>query len=373
MPKKAKIFLSAGEVSGDLLAAELITELRELGDFEFFGVTGEHMRRQGVKTLVDQSQLRMMGILSVLKNFQKLRYLEDKIVVEIKRTRPDVAILIDFPGLHFRIAQRCKDICIKTIQYVSPKVWAWGKSRIKKLETDFDSVLGVLPFETNFFADTRVPYHFVGSPHLKRIPKDLRINEPKSSNPTLAVLLGSRSDEITRMIPIVKNCLNQLKIRLPNLQAKIPMASPIFYQQIRQSFADWDFVKCVEGHSLETMQESHAAFVNSGTATLECALVGTPMVVCYQMDSLSYVIASKMVQVKWASLVNLICNHTVVPEYIQNFSTHEICSTMEKLLNNQSDEHNHQIKHFQDLKKRLQTPPNGSAAQHIMHTIRSVS
>ncbi|MFK7873323.1 MAG: lipid-A-disaccharide synthase [Oligoflexales bacterium] len=367
MPRTSpEIFLSAGEVSGDRLASELILQLKKNGFQHFYGVTGEFMRRLGVKTLIPQEKFRVMGLFQVLLKACSIYQIEQQLIHHIQKKRPDLVILIDFPGLHLRLAKQCRDLNIPVFQYVSPKVWAWGKKRIRNLENDYLKVLGVLPFEIDFFQNTRVPYIFVGSPHLKRIDDNETQHSPNTiTSPCLAILLGSRRDEITRMLPIVHNTLKYLLSHIPDLRITIPIAANEFENDIKKGLQEYPQITFFNGQSLGVMKNAHAALVNSGTATLECALVGTPMVVCYRMDRLTHWVASKFIQVKWASLVNLILQKTAVPEFIQNFSNKELAYTLQQLLNPESSEAQAQIKSFIELRKRLSPPTSGDAATII--------
>ena len=163
-----KVYIGAGEPSGDLLGAELALEFKKKfgKKVDLVGTTGERMRSAGVSSIETIDQLNIMGFAEVLKNLSSLRFIEQRMLEKIIRHKPDLCILIDFPGLHFELAHKLKKNNIKCVQYVAPKVWAWGKRRVKKLRSDFDLVLGVLPFEKDFFLSHDVKYEYVGSPHL---------------------------------------------------------------------------------------------------------------------------------------------------------------------------------------------------------------
>lgn len=327
------IFISAGEFSGDLLAADLVHSLKqEFPGDTLFGVTGPSMTSAGVISVATTEELSVMGVIEVARKAADIRMLEQRILAWIDRLQPKFAVLVDFPGFHFRIAEQLKLRQIPVFQYVAPKVWAWGRGRLPALKRDFTKVIGILPFEDQFFREHGVNYQYVGSPHWDRMSKiemsaaDLGMPE---GNKVVAFLPGSRMGEISRILPEMVRIRRELIKRMPDAVCVIPLAASLKWNEVAQILNDSGEVKkthfgfeaagfvWLNGWSLELMKIARVAVVASGTATLECALAGTPMVVVYMMNDLSYAIARRMVSIRWASLVNLLMNEEVVKEHLQ--------------------------------------------------------
>lgn len=335
-----RIFISAGEFSGDLLGADLCKALRSLSPFiEIYGICGPSMEAQGVIPIASIDELSVMGIVEVAKKISDIRNLEKKILSWIDRISPDLIVLIDFPGFHLKLAEQLKLRQYKIVQYVAPKMWAWGQGRLGSLRDNFDCVLGVLPFEEEFFLSHKVNYVYVGSPHLDRVESIRPISQSFnqfSEKKILAFLPGSRKDEIVRLVPVMLTLALKVQESSSEYEIVVPIAPSVDLFELAKligvdaselEFKTQKKIKGIwwfKGFSLEIMKGAHAAVVASGTATLECALCGTPMVVIYAMSPTSYLIAKSLVRVKYASLVNLLMNKEVVPEHIQNLDVGKI-------------------------------------------------
>ncbi len=330
--------ISAGEFSGDLLAADLVHSLRgTLPDLVPFGIVGETMARAGVRPLADISELSVMGVMEVARKIADIRMLEQRILTWVDRENPAFAILVDFPGFHFRLAEQLHLRGIPVYQYVAPKVWAWGQSRVSQLRENFAGVFGVLPFEEEFFLQHGVPYTYVGSPHYDRMSKLEVIPEVlglPSGRKVIAFLPGSRLSELKGILPVMMAVRKEIERREPDTLCVIPLAPGLSWDDVEPIIGVTDADGSpgkngagsrwqakgfwwLSGMSLELMKVSSSAVVASGTATLECALAGTPMVVVYVMNELTYAVAKRAVKIKWVSLVNLLMNQEVVREYIQ--------------------------------------------------------
>jgi lipid-A-disaccharide synthase len=325
--------ISAGEFSGDLLAADLVHSLRGIRpDLMPFGIAGETMIRSGVKPLANISELSVMGVMEVARKIADIRMLEQRILAWVDRAKPAFAILVDFPGFHFRLAEQLRLRGVLVYQYVAPKVWAWGQSRVSQLRDDFAGVYGVLPFEEEFFLQHGVPYTYVGSPHYDRMSKLEVTPEVLGLTPgrkVIAFLPGSRLSELKGILPVMMDIRKEIEHSEPDTLCVIPLAPGLRWEDVAPIIgaADTDADSgerwhakgfwWLRGMSLELMKTSSSAVVASGTATLECALAGTPMVVVYVMNDLTYAVAKRAVKLKWVSLVNLLMNQEVVKEYIQ--------------------------------------------------------
>lgn len=354
MKSPLKCFISAGEHSGDLLGASLVAAFRKLDpSIFFFGLTGKNMRRRGVYSIADMNDLNVMGIVEILKRLPNILKIEKKIIAEIERQNPDFIILIDYPGFHFRLAEQLKLRGFKVYQYVAPKVWAWGEKRIPRLRRDFQEVLGIFPFETEFFANHQVPYKYIGSPLKDRIntidanKEDFHIPSHKK---VITCLPGSRMNEVNRIMPVILELKSSLEKKGKDFHFTIPVAENLSFEEISKLICTLDNnqeqpkhisedcwqqsgITLYRGKSLELMAIADFAIVTSGTATLECALLNTPMVVVYSMNALTYKMAQTKVKIPWVSLVNILAQKEVVKEFIQEFTTEEVVNEVMTLLN----------------------------------------
>lgn len=350
MTDQKKIFISSGELSGDLLGGALVAEIKRIhSDVSFFGLTGPSLREAGVISVSDNALLSVMGVVDAIKRYPKIKLLETQLLAVIERLQPDVVILIDAPGFHFQLAEKLGAMGIKCCQYVAPKLWAWGGHRAKRLKKDFDLVLGVLPFENNFFLEKGVHYQFVGSPHRDRIDLAHKKNTLTKQNSNylkiVAGLPGSRQKEFDWM---VENIFEQKKRLAQNGSVDfrwiVPIASSLTLAMVKrcleergrvvsqsvgednlQLFSDLDLEKAfetegilfVKGQSTEVLLLANVALAASGTVTLEAALARTPTVVLYKIDDLTYELAKERVKTKYISLPNLILDKEIFPEFIQ--------------------------------------------------------
>ena len=367
--------------------------LREhLPKHQGFGIAGAAMSKAKVNAIASVSELSVMGVTEVLAKIGQLRMLESRILNYVDRVHPSFAVLIDNPGFNFRLAEQLTMRGIPVFQYVAPKLWAWGADRIEKLRSDFRAVLGILPFEEDFFRTRGVNYNYVGSPLKDRISKVVVRRESFGIAPhqrILACLPGSRESEISLNLPTILRLHQTLKTQVPDALFLVPVAPNIpmnLVADVVRSYLghelsltpvtsgaeiaveSWQIenIRFVRGMSLEVMAIADAAVVASGTATLECALLGTPMVVVYTMSSLSYEIARRVVRLPYVSLVNLIAGRRVVQEFIQEFSIADVANEVKSLLTDH--EINQEMRFlFEDMRNKLQ----GDAAQKAAEIIAS--
>lgn len=365
--------------------------LRErLPRHQAFGIAGAAMTKAKVSPIASIAELSVMGVGEVLAKIGQLRMLESRILAYVDRMHPSFAVLIDNPGFNLRLAEQLTMRRIPVFQYVAPKLWAWGANRVEKLQRDVDTVLGILPFEEEFFRTRGVNYQYVGSPLKDRISKVVVRRDSfgvAAHKKILACLPGSRNSEILLNLPTILRLHQTLKAQLPDALFVIPVAPnipmPLVADVVRSYMGQelnlapvksggdiqvesWQLenIRFVRGMSLEIMAIADAAVVASGTATLECALLGTPMVVVYTMSSLSYEIARRMVHLPYVSLVNLIAGRRVVAEFIQEFSIHDVAASVSSLLTN--SERNQEMRFlFEDIRNKLQ----GMAAQNAADII----
>jgi lipid-A-disaccharide synthase len=325
-----KYYIIAGEASGDLHGSNLITALKNLdtsASIRCWG--GDKMQQAGAELVKHYRDLAFMGFTEVLMNlrtiFKNLAFCKD----DILKNRPDTLILIDYPGFNLRIAKWAKEQGIKVIYYISPQVWAWKENRVKMMKQTIDKMLVILPFEKEYYKNKwNWEVEYVGHPLVEVIEKHKtnRKNVQFSHKPIVALLPGSRKQEILKKLPIML----EVSRSFPGHQfivAKAPGVEEQFYDDLLKSYSN---VSYVSNQTYDLLLQSKAALVTSGTATLETALFGVPEVVCYKGSYLSYQIGKRLVKVKFISLVNLIMDKLVVRELIQDDLT---TGNLEKELN----------------------------------------
>lgn len=304
-----KYFIVAGEASGDMHTANLVKELHALdASTEFVGWGGDRMKQSGVRVLKHISELAFMGFTQVILNLRTILGNFKIIKNQITAEKPEAIILVDYPGFNLRLAKWAKAEGYKVIYYIAPQAWAWKENRVEKLKVYTDELICILPFEKKFFEDRGLKVHYVGHPLLEQIElnKDLRRN-------TIALLPGSRAQEVKSMLPIMLEVVDSF----PENDFKIAQ-SPNLKEQDYAQFISHNRVTLHKDGMASLLNESQAALVTSGTATLETALYEVPQVVCYKSGPLSYQIAKKLIKVPYISLVNLISNKEIVKELIQN-------------------------------------------------------
>lgn len=319
-----KYYIIAGEASGDLHGSNLMKVIQKKdaqADFKIWG--GDLMQAVGGVLVKHYRDLAFMGFIEVVKN---LRTILDNIKFckkDILNFQPDVLILIDYPGFNLRIAKWAKQQGFRVVYYISPQIWAWRSSRVHGIKKSVSQMLVILPFEKDFYAQYGMPVDFVGHPlldairHLPASP-DFRTAHHLNEKPIIALLPGSRKQEISRMLEEML----QVVPTFPDHQfviAAAPAVPLVFYTSIlEKSSIQLSSVRIVQDVTYTLLQHAVAALVTSGTATLETALFQVPQVVCYKGSPVSYFIARRLVNVAYISLVNLIMNRPVVEELIQS-------------------------------------------------------
>jgi lipid-A-disaccharide synthase len=316
-----RYYLIAGEASGDLHASNLMQELKKTdpgAEFRCWG--GDLMQAAGGVLVRHYRDLAYMGFLEVVMNLRTIMHNLSFCKEDIIRFKPDAVILIDYPGFNLRIAEFAHQKGFKVIYYISPQVWAWKKSRVYGIRKNVDKMLVILPFEQEFYRGYDFKVDFTGHPLLDVVNRSSAYPDPgafRAANqlggkPIIAVLPGSRKQEIRRMLPVMV-ALSGRFTGYDFVVAGAPSIEPSFYRHI----TGIDGPAILFGQTHELLRYAHAALVTSGTATLETALFGVPQVVCYKGGSVSYAIARRIVDVKFISLVNLVMDLQVVKELIQ--------------------------------------------------------
>ncbi len=366
-----RYYIIAGEASGDLHGSNLIKELNKLdtaADIRCWG--GDLMQAAGGTLVKHYRELAFMGFVEVVMNLgtilRNLKFCKEDILAN----RPDTLILIDYPGFNLRIAEWAKEQGITVIYYISPQVWAWKENRVKKMKVCIDKMLVILPFEKDYYRDKwNWEVEYVGHP-LVEVVEDRQANaaqhpaaltatsgQPLSDLPIVALLPGSRKQEILKKLPIMLEVSKRFR-HLQFVVAKAPGQEDSFYDGL---LAGYPNVSAVSGKTYNLLMQSKAALVTSGTATLETALFAVPEVVCYKGSNISYQIAKRLVKIKYISLVNLIMDKLVVKELIQHDLTPDnLEQELNELLN--SPQRRQQLQtDYTDLKALLSKGGHASA------------
>ncbi len=325
-----RLFIIAGEASGDLHASALIKELLlARSDLQITCVGGDKMASSGASILVPSSQLSVVGLFEVFSHVRPIFSAYQRVKGWLKRNRPDLLILVDFPEFNLLMAKYAKALKIPVFYYISPQIWAWRQGRVKKIRAFVDKMAVILPFEEEFYRKFGVNVSFVGHPLLDSINVEaIETDTVKrqlgiSVDQTLVCLLpGSRKSEIERHLPIMIEASKRIRARFGETSFFIATNSEVLslVEGILDGFARdvKEFIHVVEGKTLEAIKASRLCLAASGTVTLESAIIGTPVVVMYKVSRLSYLAGKRLIKVPWISLVNLIAQKRVVPEFIQN-------------------------------------------------------
>jgi lipid-A-disaccharide synthase len=324
-----KYYIIAGEASGDLHGSNLVKALKvEDPQAQIRAWGGDLMEAAGAEVVKHYRDLAFMGFLEVVLNLRAILRNIKFCKEDILRFRPDALILIDYPGFNLRIAKWAKGQGLKVFYYISPQLWAWHSSRVHDIKKSVDRMFVILPFEEEFYRRYDYEVDFVGHPLLDVIDnyperKEFRKENGLSEQPIIALLPGSRRQEISRMLEIMLRVVPEF----PDHQFVIAGAPSIpvaFYEDILEKNREaGERVKLVRNRTYDLLQHSRAALVTSGTATLETALFNVPQIVCYRGGKLSYLIARRLVNVKYIALVNLIVDRPLIKELIQDDLTPE--------------------------------------------------
>ncbi|WP_040460953.1 lipid-A-disaccharide synthase [Vreelandella stevensii] len=329
-----RVYLVAGELSGDILGAGLMRELRaRYPDVEFRGMGGPRMEAQGLQSRFPLETLSVMGLVEVLKHLPELIRVRRTLREDALAWQPDIMIGIDAPDFNTGLEKQLREAGVTTAHYVSPSVWAWRQGRVKKIAKAVDGMLTLLPFEADFYRQHRVPVAFVGHPLADELPL---VNDRQAARevlglrldgPVLALLPGSRGNEVRFMGATFLAAVTLLCQRHPDLQVVIPAATAQRHRELTELLSGYPVlhpsVTLLDGQAREAMVASDAVLLTSGTAALEAMLCHRAMVVAYKMAPATHWLAQRLVKTAWISLPNLIAQESVVPELIQHAASPE--------------------------------------------------
>jgi len=370
-----KIFIVAGESSGDTRAAEVIYELKRLDpSLEFEGLGGKHMAESGATLLYDLTSIAAVGLTDVLKKYPLFRNIFYHAFNRIKDTKPAVVIFVDYPGFNLRLAKKVKKLNIPIMYYISPQVWAWAPWRVKKMARIIDKMLVILPFEVDFNKKSSLPVEFVGHPLIgtftpsdsaKKIRKKLDIHD---AHPVITILSGSREAEVKRILPVLIKAAENITQELPSahfLISKVPHFSEALYKDLLHKTTISYTLATRSIHDL--IVAADFCWVTSGTATLETALGLKPFIIVYKASWLTYILAKNLVTIPYIGLVNIIAGKKIIPEFLQKDAHPETIAHETKFILNSPQSQEIVIQHLKEVKEKL-GPPGAAhrAAQSIL-------
>jgi len=341
MANRPLIMVSAGEASGDQHAAHALSALKDQGfEFDAFGMGADHLQALGVEINVDCRELAVIGLVEVLRNLPALYKRLFHLVGLIKARRPDLIILVDYPEFNLKLAWWVRKLNIPILFYISPQVWAWRTDRVHKIGKRIDHMAVIFPFEEKFYSDADIPVTYVGHPLIDSATCELNKAEARSAlslTPTdklVALLPGSRNGELSRNLPVMLSGASELLKTSPETEFVIPCAptldKDVIYGLVNESQLP---ITLIDGQICPVLRSADAALTASGTATLETAMMGTPMAVVYRMNSLTYKIMKRLIQIDNIGLVNIVATRRIVQEFVQDEATPTaIADELHKLL-----------------------------------------
>jgi lipid-A-disaccharide synthase len=367
-----KYYILAGEASGDLHAANLIKALQvKDAQSQMRGTGGDLMQSAGCELVLHYREMAFMGIVSVVANLKTIGKNFDLCKNDLLQWKPDVLILVDYPGFNLRMAKFAKEHGIKTVYYISPKIWAWKKSRIKQIKAYVDQMLTILPFETEFYKKLGYTVHYVGNPVLDAIElrrpelpdvETFRAQHGLDERPIVAILAGSRKQEINLCLPPMLKSAS----RFLDFQFVLAGASSLD-REFYAPFLEGSKVTLVYDETYQLLNVADAAIVTSGTATLETALMNVPQVVVYKTQWFNYIVGSFIVFIRFFSLVNIIAGREVVKELLQRKLDKRISAEIAQIL--YDDEYKNEIlTGYGEIRKKIGPAGAPQRAAEYIHS-----
>jgi lipid-A-disaccharide synthase len=353
-----KILISAGEASGEMYGAELITALKRRDpSLEFFGVGGPRMRSAGCETVVDAKDLAVVGITEILSHLRKIYTLFDRLIAEADRRKPDLAIVIDSPAFNWRVARQMQKRGIPVVYYVCPQFWAWRQHRVKLLRKYVKKALVIFPFEEKFYRDRGVNATFVGHP-LADLPvpaigraEYAAQHQLDPAKHWITLMPGSRVKEVRMNLPTILEAADTLG---SNYEYLLPIAPTLSRALLEQQIVQRRITLVAE--SLPALRLSRAGIIASGTATVEAAMMETPFVMVYRVSPLTYLLGKPRIKVPHFAMVNLIAGKEIVPELVQHdFTAAHIVARINELLID-GETRNRQLENLARVKTNLRSP-----------------
>jgi len=364
----------AGEASGDLHGSHLVKEMLSLDPtLQFYGVGGEKMKNEGVALIADSKEMAVVGITEVLLKLKRIYQIYRKLKNSLAANSPSLVILIDYPDFNLRFAREAKRKNIPIVYYISPQVWAWRKGRIKKIGRLIKKMIVIFPFEKTIYEEAQIDVDFVGHPLLDSIRSQFSREEAfqqfslTSGVTTIGLLPGSRMNEVKRHLPQMIRAISLISKQINPVQFIIPVAPGLDLGEVQNLVGSKrENIRVVENNIYDVMRISDVVIVASGTATIEAAIMGAPMIVVYRVSPLTYLLGKMLIKVKNIGMVNIIAGKTVVPELIQKDVTPEkITSAVVQILENPSKQEEIK-KELSNLKEKIGNPGASLRAAQII-------
>ena len=366
--KISTLFISVGEPSGDIHAAKLVLSLKKISpNIKFIGNGGDKMIEAGVDVKNHIDTMSIMGFVEVLKNYNRLSKILNNTVSEIKISRPDKILLVDYPGFNLRLVKKIKNLDIPITYFILPQTWAWKENRILFMKKTISDFISIFPFETNWYNSKGLKTYYPGHPFLddeyKRDENNLFLEEHnlKNDDSLLVLLPGSRQQEINNHWPIFLETVFLLKDKLPSLRFCLVKSNNVIIKNIP------DFI-IIESSATNVLKHGTAAISSSGTVNLECALAEIPTIVCYKTSYINWMIFKIFGKIDFISIVNLISEEKIIPELIQSDMTpKKILPPLLEYLSPSSKKRKETIEKYKKIRKKLGSPGVfDRAAKHII-------
>lgn len=343
--KTCTVLFSAGEASGDQHAAHMFLELRkQFPAIRGIGMGGNKMRQSGIDIRFDSSGIGVIGLIEVLKHYGEiraaLRQMKNLIAIE----KPDLLVCVDYKEFNLKLAQFAKRQGIKVLFYVSPQVWAWRPKRVRTYGKAIDMMAVIFPFETAYYEAQNVPVRYVGHPSVDKVhplrskEQDYALFGLAADKPVVGILPGSRANEIKRMLPVMLQAAEKLAENHPGVQFLLPQADSVSDELLRGHLEKCPLpVKVIKQQAYDVIQCCQAVMTTSGTASLEIALLGVPMVICYRLSPLTYWLGKQLVKIPFIGLPNIIAGKPVAKELIQDaVSAESLSAEIDRILTDQA-------------------------------------
>ena len=368
----------AGEISGDMHAANIIRAMKkERPDDIFYGIGGPAMREVDIETIYDVKDMAVMGLVEVLKHIKFFKKVFHEMEDLAYHRQPDAIILVDYPGFNLRFAAKAHAMGIKVIYYICPQVWAWHRERIPKMAAIVDKLITIFPFEAEHFRKTRLDVSFAGHPLVDEATKLLATPQaelPWKDKPGVALLPGSRRNEIEKILPAMWKAAELLAKENPHLEFIIAAPSKQQAEMIKEIIAKLgggpERHHIVTDNTRQVLRQAKAAMVASGTATIETTLMSCPMVVIYKVAPLTYLMGKMLIKIKHIGMVNIVADKLICPELVQRQATPAAIAQAITPLTSDTPQRKQMVKELKIVATKLGTGgASETAAQFILQTI----
>jgi lipid-A-disaccharide synthase len=354
------LLVIAGEDSGDMHAADVIRALKEKRpDVTVWGIGGDKLRAEGVELLHDTREMDVLGFVEVLKRYPFFKRTFQEVLDEADQRKPDAALLVDYPGFNLRLARELKQLGIKVLYYVCPQVWAWNRGRIPKMAEIIDRLMVIFPFEVDVFKGVDLKVDFVGHPMVDEL-REFRTQAPEplpwNGKMKIALLPGSRKQEIIYILPRLLEAAKLLEDSRPDVSFLIPVPErrlAMVEDLLQKAKKAPRNISLLTGRAREVLKQADAAFVASGTATLEAALLRCPTVLVYRGSFINYLFVRALIRIPWLGIANIVSGKEIMPERLQqDMQPLKLVAAMDPLMNN-TPARAAMIENFQTLEKLL--------------------